>query len=124
MTETVRKRVLVIDDEELILRMLKRVLGKSHDVVCAASAKEALALFDAGERFDVVFTDMTMPDLGGPELFRMLQECHPAYASRVVFMSGGATNDDHAEFLDRVANPRLDKPFQVSALLEMVSAVG
>jgi len=63
-------RILLIDDEPLLLKSLKRYLGGvcGHDVVCAGSGREALAEFEADDDVDVIFCDLTMPDIDGVDV--------------------------------------------------------
>lgn len=115
-----RARMLVVDDEELILRSLQRILGRTYDVHCVSSAAEALAKLNAGERFDVVFSDLAMPGMDGPQLHAAIRAEHPELARSVVFMTGGATSDEHAHFLERSGAKRLEKPFQLETLRALV----
>ena len=84
-----RGRILLVDDEDLVLRSIKRVL-RDHDVVCMLSAREALALIDGGERFDLVLSDVVMQGMSGIEFYEALRRRHPDMARDLVFLSGGA----------------------------------
>jgi CheY-like chemotaxis protein len=66
-----RPRVLIVDDEPAILRVLTRELGDSAEVTTAGSVTEALALVEA-QVFDVVVADLRMPDRWGDELLAHL----------------------------------------------------
>lgn len=67
-------RVLLVDDGQFFRDMLAPLLrGSGYDVTATASAREALALKDNGERFDVVVSDVDMPDLDGFDLARMIR---------------------------------------------------
>jgi PAS domain S-box-containing protein len=112
-------RILVVDDEDLVLRSIKRVL-RDHDVVCTLSAREALVLIDSGERFDLVLSDVVMQQMSGIDFYEELQGRHPDVARNLVFLSGGAISAKIDMFLQSVPNLRLDKPIEVSELLETV----
>jgi CheY-like chemotaxis protein len=56
-----RARILLIDDEQVILRALSRQLSDRHDVVCMLDAGMALAALANGESFDLILCDMQMP---------------------------------------------------------------
>ena len=71
-----RGRVLVVDDEPLFCRMAERALGLDHDVV-VAQAPDALRRLRAGERYDVVVTDLVMPVLTGMELYEEIARVDP-----------------------------------------------
>jgi PAS domain S-box-containing protein len=84
-------RILVIDDEGMLLRAIKRILeDEDHEVTCIESAREALTLIDGGQRFDVILSDLMMPTMTGMEFYERLLAQHPEVARRVVFISGGA----------------------------------
>ncbi len=117
-----KARVLVIDDEELVLRALGRML-REHDVVTARGGAEALARIASDPGFDVVFTDITMPDMTGIELYRLLVAQRPEIVSRVVFLSGGAVTPDIRSFLASIPNPHLEKPVRGSLLDDVIARV-
>jgi two-component system, cell cycle sensor histidine kinase and response regulator CckA len=114
-----RGRVLVIDDETMILRALQRVL-RDHELVCAASAREALAIIAKDRRFDLIFADLMMPTMTGMEFYEVLLGREPELARRVIFLCGGALSAGSADFLGSVPNLQLPKPFNVAKLLETV----
>jgi CheY-like chemotaxis protein len=111
--------VLVVDDEPSIGQMLRFRL-REHDVTAVTSAREALRLLAAGARFDMLLSDVMMPEMSGMQLYEELARTHPAMVERVVFMTGGAfTHAAHA-FLDRVPNQCLEKPLTASAVREAI----
>ena len=67
-------KILVVDDEQNMLTLLKRVLGKAgYDVSCADGGKEALALVSE-RHFDLAIVDVSMPDMDGIAVLRKLRE--------------------------------------------------
>jgi PAS domain S-box-containing protein len=114
-----RGRILVVDDEEMVLRAIKRVL-RDHDVVCLPGAREALALLDAGERFDIILSDVVMQVMSGIDFYEALLRRHPELARSLVFLSGGAISTRMEDFLRAVPNLRLEKPIEVAHLLDTV----
>jgi CheY-like chemotaxis protein len=120
-----RGRILVVDDEPIVCFSLERLLSTEGEVVALTSASQALALIRAGERFDVILCDLMMPEMDAPVLFEEVRRVAPAQAERMVFVTGGAFTVRAREFLESVPNPRLSKPFDVEALVELVrSRVG
>jgi CheY-like chemotaxis protein len=117
-----RGRILAVDDEELVLRTVQRILG-DHDVVCCTGALDALKRLESGEHFDVILSDVHMPTMTGMDLYERLLERDPEEAAKIVFMSGGAITSKIDDFLATVPNARVDKPFSVEALLSAVEAV-
>ena len=69
-------RVLIVDDEPLVARAIRRNLG-GHEVQIASSGREALALLDAGKRYDLVLCDLMMPDVSGMDVYTAIRERHP-----------------------------------------------
>jgi CheY-like chemotaxis protein/anti-sigma regulatory factor (Ser/Thr protein kinase) len=120
---TRRARVLVIDDEVAIGRALQRSLGRHHDVVNLTSGKEALARIAAGERFDVILSDLMMPDVTGIEIYEGLSKIDLGQAKRMVFLTGGAFTPQAREFLGGVPNICIEKPFDVPHLLEIIASI-
>ncbi len=118
---TTRGRVLVVDDEAGIGRALERTLTEHHDVVAVTRAEDALAKVRAGERFDVILSDVMMPEVSGMEMHWRLQSAFPDQARRVVFLTGGAFTPAARDFLASVPNPCLEKPFDPKALLAVIA---
>ncbi len=116
-------RILVVDDEPLVGKALKRVLGPKHDVVLATSAKQGLEHVAHGERFDVILCDVMMPEMTGMELHAELLRVAPELAARVVFVTGGTFTEQAREFLDRVPNGRLEKPIDPGELARALFAL-
>jgi signal transduction histidine kinase len=115
-----RARVLAIDDDASVLRALKRLLGRSHDVVAVPGAREALQRLASGEAYDVVLCDVMMPEMTGIDFHEELTRTAPSVADAVVFMTGGTFTRRAQEFLDRVPNLRLVKPFDPSQLRAVI----
>jgi PAS domain S-box-containing protein len=121
--KTARASVLVLDDEVLVAGVLARMLSE-HDVSVVTKAREALALIEQGKHFDVIFSDLMMPEMSGMEFYAELSRRHPGTTRRVVFVTGGAFTPAAREFLDQVPNPRLDKPFNAAQLRALVQELG
>jgi signal transduction histidine kinase len=115
-------RVLVIDDEPVVCSSLARLLAGEGVVVTLGSAREALERIESGERFEVLLCDLMMPGMDAPALYDELCKVAPAQAQRMVFMSGGAFTARARDFLERVPNARVDKPFDTAALRVLVRA--
>ena len=114
-----RGRVLVIDDEPGILRALRRVL-RAHEVVVADSGEQALDLLARDQQFHVILCDVMMRPTSGMDVHRWLITHHPLLASRVMFLTGGAFTPHARIYLEKVENPRIEKPFDTTNLLKLV----
>jgi two-component system, NtrC family, sensor kinase len=120
--EPQRKRVLIIDDEPSICSMMRRMLGRLHDVVVVQSGREALALLTVDDGFDRVFCDLMMADMSGMDLFAQLEQQKPEYLSRFIFMTGGGFTDRARAFLARETVANIPKPFEPSTVRELVAS--
>lgn len=118
-TAEARGAVLVVDDDPSVGVALRRVL-RAHDVTITTRAQEVLDFLDAGKRFDVILSDLMMPEMSGMELHDELSRRFPEVAARVVFISGGAFTTAANTFLDRVPNVRLEKPFDAQTVRAIV----
>lgn len=116
-----RGRVLLIDDEPAVGVLVQRVLRDDHDVKCTTNAVEALEWIREGARFDVIFCDLMMPHLTGMDFHDELSRVDPGQAARVVFLTGGAFTARARQFLEDVTNVRVEKPFDISALSDLVN---
>ncbi len=119
-----RLRILVVDDEESIGTAVKRIASRLHDVVSVTRAEEALARINAGDRFDVILSDLMMPHMTGMELHAQLLALAPDQAQRVVFLTGGAFAAPAQEYLLGVQNRLLEKPFAIADLLAALVVAG
>jgi signal transduction histidine kinase/CheY-like chemotaxis protein len=115
-----RGRVLVVDDDELVANAVRRALSPEHDVLVETSATAALARLRRGERFGVILCDLMMPDMTGMDLHAEAARLRPEDAARFVFVTGGAFTRASREYLDAVANPRVEKPFDTRDLRALV----
>ncbi len=116
-------RILIIDDEALVLRGMKRLLSSKHEVVIAQGGKEGLRLIDEDPAFDVVLCDLMMPVLDGPELHHEILQRAPALVDRMIFYSGGAFTPRVQAFIGSMVNPLLKKPVRADALFEAIEQV-
>jgi signal transduction histidine kinase/CheY-like chemotaxis protein len=117
--------VLVIDDEESILHLVREVLSaEGHKVETASSGVDALELI-ARNRYDVIISDWKMPGLNGINLFQELLEKDPVAAKRVLFMTGDVIKESFQDFLQKHSRTCLSKPFALrefhQAIARMVS---
>jgi CheY-like chemotaxis protein len=116
-----RGRILVVDDEPMLAAAIRRVLASQHDVVTTTRAEDALERLRAGGNFDVIFSDLMMPQVTGMELYARVCKEFPEQAPRMVFLTGGAFTQAAREFLAKVSNPTLEKPIDRNGLLALVN---
>lgn len=112
--------LLVIDDEESILRLVQEILGsEGHRVETAGNGQAALELI-LRSNYDVIVSDWKMPGLSGINLYQELLTRKPSAAQRMLFMTGDVIKDSFQNFLKEHARTCLPKPF---ALREFHAAV-
>jgi CheY-like chemotaxis protein len=111
---------MIIDDEKALVRLVERVLGTHHEVVGLSDARRALAVLATGEHFDAILCDLMMPEMSGMELYAELEKAHPAVLPRMVFLTGGAFTPGAGDFLERVPNRTIEKPFNPRTLRAVV----
>jgi CheY-like chemotaxis protein len=116
-------RILVVDDYLPFALSVKMLLSGEHDVQVAEGGRKALERLLAGETFDLMLCDVSMPDLSGEDVYEALRSARPGLERKLVFLSGGATSEAAERFLARVDNRRIDKPFEATELLELVRSV-
>jgi PAS domain S-box-containing protein len=119
---TGNETILVAEDEPAVRQFIERVLSRAgYRVHTAANGEEALRLAPSLDRIDLIFTDMIMPGVGGPELIDALTAARPGL--RAICASGYT---DHAVFRGEPSSsrlPYLSKPFTAEALLTLVRRV-
>ncbi|HSB60640.1 MAG TPA: ATP-binding protein, partial [Vicinamibacteria bacterium] len=122
------RSILIVDDEHEVAEVLAELLRSvGHTVEIAKGGLAGLQRL-AGVRFDLVITDMKMPDLDGRALHREAERLDPSLPGRFVFMTGDGLSDDTQEFLSRTGRPTLRKPFGLDeaerVVQEAVRALG
>ncbi|MET0341610.1 MAG: response regulator [Polyangiales bacterium] len=117
-----RPRVLVIDDEELMCEMLAGMLEESFDVTWFSNPRAALEALRTDASWDVVLSDVMMPELSGMDLHAEVARSLPALAQRFVFITGGTFTARAQAFLETLPREPLLKPFSRDALLARVRA--
>jgi PAS domain S-box-containing protein len=111
-----RVKLLVVDDEPYICTAIQRLLRREHRVTALTTVKEALALLETGERFDVILSDLMMPEQNGEDFYKELNRVAPDQARRMIFMTGGAFTPRSEEFLRSSPVPQVAKPISLEML--------
>jgi CheY-like chemotaxis protein len=117
-------KILLMDDQEQILKMTERMLSKmGHTVVLAKDGKEALALyrneFEKGAPFDLTIMDLTIPGgMGGREAVIEIHAVNPH--ARVLVSSGYSNDPVMANHADYGFSGAIVKPFQLNELKQIL----
>jgi len=118
-----RQLILVVDDEDSLRDVLVEVLCRDgHEVDSAVDGAEGLRRVEE-RRYDLVVTDLRMPGLEGPALYRALRARYPEQPPRVIFMSANTGIDEYASFLAETGEPALEKPFNLADMRQVVMQV-
>jgi nitrogen fixation negative regulator NifL len=105
------RHILVVDDEPDVAAVVCELLRRDgHVVSTAANGADALARLRA-HRYDVVVSDIKMPYMDGPGLWRAVRQADPDLAARFVFFTGDTLSGATNEFLTSTGAPSLRKPF-------------
>ncbi len=112
-------KVLVIDDEPGIARVIARVL-RGCDVTTVGDAAAARATLASDASFAVVLCDVMMPGESGIDLHASLRTQAPALAARFVFITGGVLSQGHEDYLAGAGVTCLRKPFTPADLRALV----
>ena len=117
------KRILVVDDEPGIAGVLAEVLQlDGHAVETVSNGQVALARLTAGG-YDLILSDIRMPELDGPGLYWELDRRDPRMLQRIIFLTGDTLSPGTREFLEKTGVPCLSKPFALSDVREIVQHV-
>jgi len=116
-------RILVVDDEDSIARLLKRVLTRwGHHVEVATDGNAAVAHMQRST-YDILFLDLNMPGLHGQLVFDWIKANREEMVSSTVILTGDHLRPDIAGFLARERILHLAKPFQLAELSEIIAAI-
>ena len=114
-------RLLVVDDEpdlrKIIVRLLKR---RNHKVDAAGDGARGKL---QGQTYDCIILDLRMAGTGGQELFQRLNSMDPAMAERIIFLTGDMANSSTRSSFDPLANLVLQKPVSIGDLEQAIPAV-
>jgi CheY-like chemotaxis protein len=106
------KRVLIVEDEPMIVELLKSVLEEENILVDIASdGKEAIDRIDVNI-YDLIICDIKMPVINGVTFYEVVQKTKPELTSKVIFITGDPSSET-MDFLTRVGNPHIIKPFKI-----------
>ena len=111
--------ILIIDDEETIRDLLANILVRSdHNVAAAADGMAGIQAFQSG-KYDIVFTDLGMPEISGWEVAQRIKAVDPS--AMVVLITGWGVELDESELEEKKIDSVISKPFQIKQILEVVS---
>lgn len=118
----VRPRILIVDDETMVRKLIRSILDREFECEEASSAEDAIKALDKS-LFQLVVVDHTLPDGDGTRVIEWLEVNGPASRPMVLYMSGTFPTEAMGGLLLSGADDFLQKPFQSSELLSRVRAL-
>jgi signal transduction histidine kinase/ActR/RegA family two-component response regulator len=117
------ERVLLVDDEEMVIDVGGQILEKmGYRALLAHNGKDAIDIYEKNfDNIDLVILDMIMPDMGGGEVYEKLKEINPDI--KVLLSSGYSIDGKAAEMLKRGCDGFIQKPFNIAELSEKLREI-
>ena len=110
-------RILVVDDEEVIRKLVSTILSQSgHTVDTTGDTRKALSKLES-TGYDAIIMDIRMPGIGGMELYAKVTEKHPELSSKFIFITGDTSDTQIRDFLEQNNLSYITKPFVRETLL-------
>jgi CheY-like chemotaxis protein len=114
---------LLVDDEPGIVTGLTRLLRRDgHTIDTAANGRLALAKLQE-RSYDLILSDLRMPELDGPGLYRALEQYAPLLCRRFIFLTGDTLSPGVLAFFAESSMPWLTKPFTAAAVRRAIAQV-
>jgi len=115
------KRILIVDDDELVLIALEELLKpQGYEVRAVSSGSSALNALEQNG-FDLLLLDIIMPEMDGLELCRKIRERENYQETPIVFLTAKSREEDRTQGLEAGANLFLSKPISPEKLLQLIS---
>jgi signal transduction histidine kinase/CheY-like chemotaxis protein len=117
------KKILLVDDENILLEMIRDGLKRhGYEVITANNGEAALRELH-NQKIDAICTDVKMPGLNGRQLYDWIRTSHPYAARRTIFMTGDIINQSLQLFLEQEQLVCLNKPFAVGDLRQAIKSI-
>jgi nitrogen-specific signal transduction histidine kinase/CheY-like chemotaxis protein len=105
-----RLRVMIVDDDEFVLRAVARSLSDEFECIALSSGSEAVERLRSEPKVDALLADIVMPGMNGLQLYEVVRAEYPELARRTVFFSGGIGSPHLRTAIERTGRPCFDKP--------------
>ena len=116
-----RKKILIVDDEELTLMLTENILSQRYDTQKALSGQEAIDLYEQSKP-DMILSDLMMPNMNGFEMLEILQERHGRKIP-IIFMTAHESEEVELQSLTSGAVDFIRKPLKADVLLKSVNSI-
>ncbi len=123
-TELSGKTLLMVDDETVVVDVVKEVVGPAMGAFdTAADGVEALLkIMDTD--YDFILLDVKMPKMDGIEFYNYVKTIKPYLLTRVIFITGDTETERTRNFIRDTGCPSIDKPFLIKKLLDLMTLQG
>ena len=116
------KKILIADDEERIVRLVKDFLNNAgYEVICAYDGQSALDVFHSDENISLAIIDIMMPNLNGWEVTRSIRD--EGFTTPIIMLSARSEDFDMLEGFDAGIDEYVTKPFSPAVLVKRVDAI-
>jgi two-component system NtrC family sensor kinase len=116
------KRVLIIDDEPTVVKLLEKLVqAEGHQADTAANGAEAFTKLER-QSYDLIFCDTRMPRLNGRNLYQEVKRLSESLAEKMVFVTGDVTSEEARAFLEQTGCRFIEKPFTSEEVLGLMRA--
>jgi CheY-like chemotaxis protein/iron only hydrogenase large subunit-like protein len=116
-----KKKILIVDDEEITLTMTKEMLKNDYNVTTVSSAKDALELFLDGYTPNLILLDLYMPEMGGWDALIRIRNLSKLHQTKIVIYTGSDDPQDRAKAKNLGAIEYIHKPIHQEQLLEITA---
>lgn len=114
--------ILVVDDEPTLLKTIQRILENEHSITLAPNGQKAIEILkDKNYSFDIIITDLSMPDVSGIDIYKHIAQQNKGLENHIIFITGGTDSATAKNFLKNVSNLCISKPFTKAELLHAIS---
>ena len=121
-TGNVKRRILIVDDEDDLRTLLRdMLLGAGYEVISAADGAEAIDILGKSVKIDLALLDIQMPNVSGIEVLKHIRDNHPAV--RAVMLTGYADLKYAMEAKEFGARDFINKPYRVEDILATIRRV-
>jgi CheY-like chemotaxis protein len=116
------RRILVVDDDEMVLIAIEELLrSRGYEIITASGGTEALKVMER-ESFDLLILDLVMPGMDGYELCRRVREVERFRSTPVVMLTALSGEEDRTKGEEAGANLFLPKPISPQRLVSLIES--
>lgn len=120
-TDGEKKNILVVDDEQSILELIKAIVeSMGHNVCTASDAKIAMDKIK-NKDYDMIISDIRMPNMDGKELYWTIRRSRPDLLKKILFTTGDSINSETQKFLQDTKVSYIGKPFSTAELRKQIA---